>query len=49
MIEIDYELDESYENDAENTTSNSLLAGMYTQMSTNTLVYGGTVAPLNRE
>ena len=49
MIDFDYEMEDSYETNDENTTSNSLIASMYTAMSSNMMTVGGTTVPFDRD
>ena len=49
MIDFDYEMEDSYELNDENTTRNSLIASMYTQMSGNMMAAGGTTVPFDRD
>ena len=49
MIDYDFMRDDSYENDEDNTVSNSLIASMYTQMCVNYMPTGGIVVPFEKE
>ena len=49
MIEKDFVMDENYERDEDKTTSNSLIASMYTQMSGSTMAAGGIIVPFERD
>ena len=49
MIDFDYEMEDSYELNDENTTRNSLIASMFTAMCGSTMAAGGTTVPFDRD